>query len=105
MPLHIKRHGGQNLLWKIYIIHQLNHLLLIDDCTVGKCPFCQGRVIIGKMTYLCEHYKNPCEFIVSGTILKKKKTSGQVKNLLEKNMTDTISGFESKKKQENSMQN
>jgi DNA topoisomerase-1 len=34
---------------------------------------------------------------VSGTILKKKITSAQVKKLLEKNMTDTISGFESKK--------
>ena len=68
-----------------------------DDRTIGKCPLCQGRVIVGKTTYLCEHYKKPCEFIVSGTILKKKITSAQVKKLLEKNMTDTISGFESKK--------
>ncbi|AJA23462.1 DNA topoisomerase I [Bacillus cereus] len=30
-------------------------------------------------------------------MLKKKITNGQVKKLLEKNMTDTISGFESKK--------
>ncbi|QWH64115.1 type IA DNA topoisomerase (plasmid) [Bacillus mycoides] len=67
-----------------------------DDRTIGKCPLCQGRVIIGKTTYLCEHYKKTCEFIVSGTILKKKITSAQVKKLLEKNMTDTILGFENK---------
>ncbi|AKR38827.1 DNA topoisomerase [Bacillus cereus] len=71
-----------------------------DDRTIEKCPLCQGRVIVGKTTYLCEHYKKPCEFIVSGTILKKKITNGQVKKLLEKNMTDTISGFESKKTEE-----
>ncbi|CAI8733297.1 hypothetical protein EMIT079MI2_130122 [Bacillus sp. IT-79MI2] len=33
---------------------------------------------------------------MSGTILKKKINSTQVKKLLEKNMTDTISGFENK---------
>ncbi|MCU5025084.1 topoisomerase C-terminal repeat-containing protein [Bacillus cereus] len=60
---------------------------------------------MGKTTYLCEHYKNPCEFIMSGTILKKKITSWQVKKLLEKNMTDTISGFKSKKRGNFSVQN
>ncbi len=42
-----------------------------DDRTVGKCPLCQSRVIIGKTNYLCEQYKKGCDFIVSGMILEK----------------------------------
>ena len=68
-----------------------------DDRTVGKCPLCQSRVIIGKTNYLCEQYKKDCDFIVSGMILEKRITASQIKKLLEKNMTDTIKGFISKK--------
>lgn len=68
-----------------------------EDRTVGKCPLCQGRVIIGKTNYLCEQYKKGCDFIVSGMILEKRITASQIKKLLEKNMTDTIQGFISKK--------
>lgn len=68
-----------------------------DDRTVGKCPLCQSRVIIGKTNYLCEQYKKGCDFIVSGMILEKRITASQIKKLLEKNMTDTIKGFISKK--------
>ncbi|EJV74101.1 type IA DNA topoisomerase [Bacillus cereus] len=68
-----------------------------EDRTVGKCPLCQGRVIIGKTNYLCEQYKKGCDFIVSGMILEKRITASQIKKLLEKNMTDTIKGFISKK--------
>ncbi|AJG56764.1 DNA topoisomerase [Bacillus cereus group sp. Bce033] len=67
------------------------------DRTVGKCPLCQSRVIIGKTNYLCEQYKKDCDFIISGMILEKKITANQIKKLLEKNMTDTIQGFKSKK--------
>lgn len=42
-----------------------------EDRTVGKCPLCQSRVIIGKTNYLCEQYKKGCDFIVSGMILEK----------------------------------
>ncbi len=68
-----------------------------DDRTVGKCPLCQSRVIIGKTNYLCEQYKRGCDFIVSGMILEKRITASQIKKLLEKNMTDTVKGFVSKK--------
>ncbi|MBE7129234.1 type IA DNA topoisomerase [Bacillus mycoides] len=68
-----------------------------DDRTVGKCPLCQGRVVIGKTNYLCEQYKKSCDFIVSGMILEKRITVSQIKKLLEKNMTDTIQGFVSRK--------
>ncbi|HDR4361226.1 DNA topoisomerase (plasmid) [Bacillus cereus] len=68
-----------------------------EDRTVGKCPLCQSRVIIGKTNYLCEQYKKGCDFIVSGMILEKRITASQIKKLLEKNMTDTIKGFISKK--------
>ncbi|PEB54552.1 DNA topoisomerase I [Bacillus sp. AFS098217] len=69
-----------------------------EDRTIGKCPLCQGRVIIGKTNYLCEHYKNGCDFLVSGTILGKKISGGQMKKLLDKNITDKIQGFTSSKK-------
>ncbi len=54
------------------------------DRTVGKCPLCQSRVIIGKTNYLCEQYKKDCDFIISGMILEKKITANQIKKLLEK---------------------
>lgn len=76
-----------------------------DDCTVGKCPLCQSRVIIGKTNYLCVQYKRGCDFIVSGMILEKRIKASQIKKLLEKNMTDTIKGFISKKQGNHSMQN
>lgn len=30
---------------------------------IGACPKCQGEVKIGKTYYLCEHYKDSCDFI------------------------------------------
>ncbi|KLA35435.1 DNA topoisomerase III, plasimid type [Bacillus cereus] len=38
-------------------------------------------------------------------ILEKKNTASQIKKLLEKNMTDTIQGFKSKKRGNYSVQN
>lgn len=75
-----------------------------DDRTVGKCPLCQSRVIVGKTNYLCEQYKKDSDFIISGMILEKISAS-QIKKLLEKNMTDTIQGFKSKKRGNYSVQN
>lgn len=68
-----------------------------EDRTVGTCPLCQSRVIIGKTSYICEQYKKSCDFIISGMILEKRITASQIKKLLEKNITDTIQGFKSKK--------
>lgn len=31
---------------------------------IGVCPKCGGEVKVGKAFYLCENYKDSCEFIV-----------------------------------------
>ncbi|HEK9103502.1 TPA: topoisomerase C-terminal repeat-containing protein [Bacillus pseudomycoides] len=68
-----------------------------EDRTIGKCPLCKGRVLIGKSNYLCEHYKKGCDFIIFGTFSGKNLSSNHVKKLLEKNVTDQIKGFVSNK--------
>lgn len=67
-----------------------------EDKTIGKCPLCGGSVLTGKSYYLCEQYKKTCEFILSPVYGKKKIPGGQIVKLLEKNITDTIKGFENK---------
>ncbi|PEI89834.1 DNA topoisomerase I [Bacillus pseudomycoides] len=68
-----------------------------EDRTIGKCPLCKGRVLVGKSNYLCEKYKNGCDFIIFGTFSGKNLSSNHVKKLLEKNVTDLIKGFISNK--------
>ncbi|MEK4503717.1 topoisomerase C-terminal repeat-containing protein, partial [Bacillus sp. FSL R12-0069] len=68
----------------------------LEDRTLGKCPLCKSRVIVGKSNYLCEQYKKTCEFIIPGMVSGKKISNNHVIKLLEKNMTDQIKGFESK---------
>ncbi|MED4455644.1 DNA topoisomerase [Metabacillus fastidiosus] len=72
----------------------------IEDRTLGKCPLCKANVISGKSYYLCENYKKTCDFILSPTLAEKQIPVGQIKKLLEKNLTDTIKGFKSKKGEE-----
>ncbi len=67
-----------------------------EDKTIGKCPLCQGSVLIGKSYYLCENYRQSCDFILSPTFGKKQIPVKQVSKLLEKNITDTIKGFRNK---------
>ncbi|MCE4051665.1 type IA DNA topoisomerase [Bacillus sp. Au-Bac7] len=71
----------------------------IDDRTLGKCPLCGERVLVGKQYYLCEKYKDTCDFILSPSILGKKIPSSQIAKLLDKNITDTIKGFKKKDKE------
>ncbi|PEZ02508.1 DNA topoisomerase I [Bacillus sp. AFS018417] len=68
-----------------------------EDRTLGKCPLCKSRVIVGKSNYLCEKYKKGCDFIIFGTFSGKNLSSNHVKKLLEKNVTDQIKGFVSNK--------
>lgn len=65
----------------------------IEDKTIGKCPLCKGRVLIGKSYYLCENYKKSCEFLLYPVIAKKEIPPSQIQKLLEKNITDLIKGF------------
>lgn len=67
-----------------------------EDKTIGKCPLCSGAVLIGKQFYLCEKYKNGCDFIIPGSIFGKNITSSHVKKILENNLTDLIKGFKKK---------
>jgi DNA topoisomerase I len=66
-----------------------------DDKTIGKCPLCKARVLIGKTSYLCEHYKKTCDFIIPGKFLEKSVTINHIQKILEKNLTDVIKGFKS----------
>jgi len=66
-----------------------------DDKTIGKCPECNADVIVGKSNYLCERYKNGCNFIIYGTFLGKSISTNNAIKLLEKNLTDLIKGFKS----------
>ena len=59
-----------------------------EDRTIGKCPLCKSRVLVGKSNYLCEKYKKGCDFIIFGTFSGKNLSSNHVKKLLEKNVTD-----------------
>lgn len=67
-----------------------------EDRTLGKCPLCSANVLIGKQYYLCENYKNPCDFILPFTFLGKSLVSGQIKKLLSIKVTDKIKGFKPK---------
>ncbi|MED5052583.1 DNA topoisomerase [Anoxybacillus rupiensis] len=69
----------------------------VDDRTLGKCPLCRGRVLVGKSYYLCEHYKKTCDFLIPGVIAGKTISTNQIIKLLEKNITDEIKGFKSQK--------
>ncbi|MEB4894323.1 DNA topoisomerase [Bacillus thuringiensis] len=69
----------------------------IDDRTLGKCPLCRSRVLVGTTNYKCEHYNKTCDFKINGTYLGKNITNNHIKKLLEKNLTDMIKGLKSNK--------
>lgn len=69
-----------------------------EDRSIGKCPLCKGSVLVGKSYYLCENYKETCDFIINPVILGKQITPNQVAKLLDKNITDLIKGFKNKDK-------
>lgn len=62
---------------------------------IGKCPACGKNVIKMKWGYGCAGYKEDCKFSI-GEIAGKKLTETQVKQLLDKGITNKISGFKSK---------
>lgn len=69
-----------------------------EDRAIGKCPLCKSNVLVGKSYYLCEQYKQSCDFILNPVLLGKQIPVKQVQKLLEKNLTDTINGFRSEAK-------
>lgn len=58
---------------------------------IGPCPVCKGTVIEGKNYYLCEHYKNPCTFILGKTFFNAKISATEVKKLLNGKETKELS--------------
>ena len=54
-----------------------------DKPSLGKCPKCGSNVIDGKNYFLCEQYKNTCDFILAHEKWGTKITKTEVKKLLE----------------------
>lgn len=50
---------------------------------LGACPKCGSNVIEGKTYYLCEKYKNPCQFIAAKTYFNAKITKTDMKAMLK----------------------
>lgn len=66
-----------------------------------KCPLCGGKIVVTPFGYGCSNYNkddpdNSCRFNI-GQVAGVKIKEAQVKELLEKGITSTISGFKSKK--------
>jgi len=55
---------------------------LTSATVIGKCPKCGGNVVIGKTYYLCENYKDTCDFIIKKTLLGANITETECKKLL-----------------------
>ncbi len=65
------------------------------------CPICGGKIVVTPFGYGCSNYNredpdNSCKFNI-GQIAGVKLKEAQVKDLLSNGITDTISGFKSKK--------
>lgn len=75
------------------------NLNLNEKETFGTCPKCKkGNIVLSKSkkSYSCDRYKEGCEFIFSSIVAKKKLTSKNIKDLLQKGKTSLIKGFTSK---------
>jgi DNA topoisomerase-3 len=65
---------------------------------VGKCPLCEkGFVYEGSKAWGCTEFKNGCKLTIWKEIAGKEIDENIVKQLIEKEYTDWISGFTSKK--------
>ncbi|MDC7279620.1 topoisomerase C-terminal repeat-containing protein [Butyrivibrio fibrisolvens] len=65
------------------------------------CPICGGKIVVTPFGYGCSNYNkddpdNSCKFNI-GQVAGVKLKEAQVKELLSNGITDTISGFKSKK--------
>ena len=66
----------------------------INKKILGKCPLCGGNIIENSKAYSCSNWKEKnCQFTIWKTISGKKITETNVKELLEKGITKTISGL------------
>ena len=63
---------------------------------IGKCPICNGEVVESKKSYYCSNYKSGCKFTVWKQIAGKNISKTNVKELINKGITEEISNFNSK---------
>lgn len=61
-----------------------------DKEVLGKCPKCSGNVFEGKNYYLCEHYKNSCDFVLGKEFSGAKVSKTEVKKLLNGKQTKEL---------------
>ena len=65
---------------------------------IGKCPLCDGDIVIGSKGYGCNKYKEGCKFTIWKTIAGRPISVMHAKALLENGKTDRIYGFLTKNK-------
>lgn len=63
---------------------------------IGKCPKCGSDVAKNRYNYGCKNYKE-CDFKIGTTICGRVISKEEASSLLEKNITDKLDGFISKK--------
>lgn len=69
-----------------------------DEQHIALCPSCQnGHIVDRKKFYGCSAYSEGCKQTFPKAFLGKNLTKTQVKNLCEKDKTNLIKGFKSKK--------
>lgn len=89
---------------RAYISDMVNKLkslkvsLSSDKPSLGECPKCGSKVVDGKDYYLCEKYKNPCDFIVGHIVWGAKVSKTELKKILSGKETKVME-FDNKKKQ------
>ena len=78
------------------VISHKDEIEISGSTGVGKCPVCGGRIKAISWGYGCSNYKNGCGFSISKKIAEKTLSEAQVRELLEKGVTEEIKGFKSK---------
>lgn len=63
---------------------------------ISKCPFCNGKVIVGAKAYGCDRWKEGCSFTVWKTIASKKISQNFVKELIKNGKSDIHNDWKSK---------
>lgn len=81
-------------------IFEINSAGIVNSSSQGicLCPKCnKGFIKANKTSYFCTEYKNGCSFSIWNTILEKKLSETNVKDLCTKKITREIKGFKGKK--------
>ncbi len=87
-----------DLLGSAGVLQKVN--LSADNSSKFKCPKCENYLKKGEKNFYCLNYKNGCDFKIWLNVSEKKITDTQVRQLLEKGKTNTITGFVSKQGKE-----